>query len=353
MRTNPQSLACSGKRYVRENKGRPDKAEGKVMGYLREPSAAARQDRIATRYMRATRIVPYCFWFVRRRRGFGHVLGACMSACLDTVARGDKLCIRAGPGVAKCSATVEKCFYSSIARLYGKTAGDGFTNRENGAWVSGLWAHTLQRYCSRPFIPGQNDCLVHSVGLGHIGLCVLHLPLWWHVSISLSSSYLATHSLLPQEIPGSTSFNGAVMRSIGVFLGTLNYVAAVAILPNVESAEKCKNITFTVQASATHIIVDEPSKAELSSPANLNAYLQSLPITILNGLPGNRSGTFDLAAVYCVPSLMAKNTTTQLQSPSNFNENPPLQILVHGSTCMSFDLSILSTLPFPSQKASC
>ena len=149
-----------------------------------------------------------------------------------------------------------------------------------------------------------------------------------------------------------TSSKGAVIRSIGVLLGTLHYVAAVAILPTVETAANCKNITFTVQASATHIIVDVPSDTELSSTANLNAYLQSLPVTVLNGVPGNRSGTFDLAAVYCVPSPTTTDTTTLFQSPSDLNEDPPLQILIHGSTCMSFALSALCTLAFPSQNTS-
>lgn len=142
------------------------------------------------------------------------------------------------------------------------------------------------------------------------------------------------------------------MRSIEVLLGTLHYVAAVAILPNVETAENCKNMTFRVQASAIHIIVDTPLDSAFSSTANLNAYLQSLPVTILNGAPGNRSGTFDLAAVYCVPSSLETNTTALFQSPSDLNENPPLQILIHGGSCMSFELSALCTLAFPSQRAS-
>ena len=140
------------------------------------------------------------------------------------------------------------------------------------------------------------------------------------------------------------------MRSIGVLLGTLHYASAIAILPNVEVAENCKNLTFRVQASAIHIIVDTPLDSEFSSTANLNAYLQSLPVTILNGAPGNRSGTFDLAAVYCVPSSTETKTTT-FQSPSDLDKSPPLQILIHGGTCMSFDLSALCTFTFPNQKA--
>ena len=131
------------------------------------------------------------------------------------------------------------------------------------------------------------------------------------------------------------------MRRIGVLLGTLQYAAAVAILPDVETAENCKNLTFTVQSSATNIIVDTPLDSELSSTANLDAYLQTLPVTILNGVPGNRSGIFDLAAVYCVPSSTATNSSTQFESPSDLNEIPPLQILIHGSTCMSFESSAL------------
>ena len=137
------------------------------------------------------------------------------------------------------------------------------------------------------------------------------------------------------------------MRSIGLLLGTIHYVAAVAALPTIETPENCKNMTFTVQASATHIIVDTPSDAELSSTDNLNAYLQNLPVAVLNGVPGNRSGTFELAAVYCVPSSTTSDTTTQFQSPSDSDKNPPLQILIHGSTCMSFELPALHILAFP------
>ena len=145
------------------------------------------------------------------------------------------------------------------------------------------------------------------------------------------------------------------MKSIGVLFGTLHYAAAVAVLPINQNTENCKNVTFTVQASATHIIVDPPSDTELSNTTNLNSYLQSLPVTILNGAPGNRSGTFNLAAVYCVPSSISTDTTTtttEFQSPGTLNESPPLQILIHGSTCMSSDLSVLCTLAFPSQKVS-
>ena len=127
------------------------------------------------------------------------------------------------------------------------------------------------------------------------------------------------------------------MRRVGVLLGTIHYAAAVAIFPDVETAENCKNLTFTVQASATHIIVDRPLDSELSSTAKLDAYLQNLPVTILNGVPGNRSGIFDLAAVYCAPSSTATNSSAQFESPSDLNEIPPLQILIHGSTCMSFE----------------
>ncbi|KAL8787600.1 MAG: hypothetical protein Q9195_007688 [Heterodermia aff. obscurata] len=123
------------------------------------------------------------------------------------------------------------------------------------------------------------------------------------------------------------------MRSIGILLGIIHCVAAVSILTTVETAENCKNITFTVQATATNILVDTPLDSEFSNTATLNAYLQNLPVTVINGVPGNRSGTFDLAAVYCVPSsITSDTTTTEFQSPSDSNGDPPLQILIHGST---------------------
>ena len=118
------------------------------------------------------------------------------------------------------------------------------------------------------------------------------------------------------------------MKTLGFVLAALHCVAAL-VTDAPKYGSSCRNITFTVQASATNIIVDKPSDSDLSSTANVNAYLQALPITVINGLPGKRGGTFKLAGVYCIPQFPASRFEGR-HSPLG---DVPLQILIHGSTC--------------------
>lgn len=116
------------------------------------------------------------------------------------------------------------------------------------------------------------------------------------------------------------------MKTLGVILGALHCVAALTA-PSFGSS--CRNITFTVQAFATNIIVDKPSDSDLSSTDKVDAYLQALPVTVINGLPGKRGGIFKLAALYCIPQFPASHFEGR-NSPIG---DVPLQILLHGSTC--------------------
>ena len=135
------------------------------------------------------------------------------------------------------------------------------------------------------------------------------------------------------------------MRHLAFILAAAHFAAGAAV-PLIIGSERCENITFTVRASATNIIVDKPSDTDLESTENVNAYLQALAVTVINGIPGNRTGTFRLAAVHCLPA----SSTNPFQSQNAPNSNPPLQILVHGATCMKvrFALFSLFTLLFGS-----
>lgn len=120
------------------------------------------------------------------------------------------------------------------------------------------------------------------------------------------------------------------MKRFGFILGTLHCVSAALIAPIAPNfGSSCRNITFTVQASATNIIVDKPLDSDLSSTEKVNAYLQAVPITVINGLPGKRGGTFKLAAVYCSPTSPASRFEGRYSPIGDI----PLQILLHGSTC--------------------
>lgn len=131
------------------------------------------------------------------------------------------------------------------------------------------------------------------------------------------------------------------MKLLGLVLGTLHCVTAALIVPNAPKfASSCRNISFTVQASATNIIVDKPLDSDLSSTEKVNAYLQAVPITVINGLPGKRGGTFKLAALYCIPTFPA----SRFEGRNSPIGDIPLQILLHGSTCKHSRRFIVSYL---------
>ena len=134
------------------------------------------------------------------------------------------------------------------------------------------------------------------------------------------------------------------MRSLGILLCALNSASAI-VLANYSpllAASNCTNITFTVRASATNLLVDQQPNAALDTVAEVDAYLQALPEIIAKGRPGDRTGVFQLAAVYCAPVWLGigyepASATSQLGPPIaadkfSFNASLPLQVLVHGST---------------------
>ena len=134
------------------------------------------------------------------------------------------------------------------------------------------------------------------------------------------------------------------MKSLGIILGSLNAATAI-VLSNYSpllAASNCTNITFTVRASATNLIVDPQPNSALDSVAKVDAYLKAVPETIANGRSGRRTGKFKLAAVYCAPVVLGNDydlasDTSQLAAAVAadkfpFNASLPLQVLVHGST---------------------
>lgn len=134
------------------------------------------------------------------------------------------------------------------------------------------------------------------------------------------------------------------MKRLGILLGSLHSATAI-VLANYSpllAASNCTNITFTVRASATNLIVDQQPNAALDTVSKVDAYLKALPETVASGKPGSRTGVFKVAAVYCAPvwlgnSYEPASDTSQLASAVaadkfSFNASLPLQVLIHGST---------------------
>lgn len=125
-------------------------------------------------------------------------------------------------------------------------------------------------------------------------------------------------------------------KSLGFLLGGLSFATAI-VIPNYNpllASSNCTNITFTVRASAINTIVDQQPNSALDTAAKVDAYLKALPSTIRDGKPGNRSGVFQLAAVYCEPILPENLGSDETTTVVNFSRiySHPLQVLIHGST---------------------
>ena len=87
--------------------------------------------------------------------------------------------------------------------------------------------------------------------------------------------------------------------------------------PNVSPT--CKNLTFTVSASAVNKVIPSPAASILDTQDGVNGFYAELSTLLAKSTNQTRNGTFNLAAIYCSP-------TTQTTKPA------PLQILMHGST---------------------
>ena len=87
----------------------------------------------------------------------------------------------------------------------------------------------------------------------------------------------------------------------------------------------CKNLTFTVQATALNKVIPSPVASTLSTQDGVNAFYASLPKLLAASTNQTRSGTYELAAVYCRPTQHTKHRGSS-------DRNTPLQILLHGST---------------------
>ena len=91
-----------------------------------------------------------------------------------------------------------------------------------------------------------------------------------------------------------------------------------------ESSSHCRYLTFSVQASAVNKVIPSPTASTLSTQNGVNAFYAGLPDLLAAATNQTRSGTYELATVYCQPVSYKK-----------FNERDrkvPLQILLHGST---------------------
>lgn len=90
------------------------------------------------------------------------------------------------------------------------------------------------------------------------------------------------------------------------------------------SSSRCKNLTFTVQATAVNQVIPSPAASTLSTQDGVNAFIAGLPDLLATATNQTRSGTYELATVYCQPESYRK--------ANERDQDAPLQILLHGST---------------------
>lgn len=90
-----------------------------------------------------------------------------------------------------------------------------------------------------------------------------------------------------------------------------------------EGSFLCKNMTFKVQATAVNKVIPSPAAGTLSIQSGVNEFYAGLPALLAVSTNQTRSGTFELAAVYCQPPHQNHNYQSG---------KAPLQILLHGST---------------------
>lgn len=86
----------------------------------------------------------------------------------------------------------------------------------------------------------------------------------------------------------------------------------------------CRNLTFTVQATAVNQLIPSPATSTLRTQDGVNAFYASLPGLLAASAYQTRSGTYDLAAAYCQPR--------PHEGSLKLDQEAPLQILLHGST---------------------
>ena len=86
----------------------------------------------------------------------------------------------------------------------------------------------------------------------------------------------------------------------------------------------CKNMSFTVQATAVNKVIPSPAASILSTQEGVNAFYAGLPGLLSAATNQTRSGSYVLIAVYCQPK--------SYHNPHKPGQNAPLQVLLHGST---------------------
>ena len=125
----------------------------------------------------------------------------------------------------------------------------------------------------------------------------------------------------------SFSFNISVVLFQVLLFTLISSVSTSLLTRNAESDDRsshCKHLTFRVQATAVNKVIPSPAASTLSTRDGVNAFYAGLPDLLATATNQTRSGTYELATVYCQPVSYEK-----------FNEGDrkaPLQILIHGST---------------------
>ena len=108
------------------------------------------------------------------------------------------------------------------------------------------------------------------------------------------------------------------------------YISATPTAPSTVKAgahsgdSHCRNLTFTVQATAVNKVIPSPAASTLRTQDGVNAFFAGLPDLLAASTNQTRSGTYDLAAVYCQPRPHKGSLI--------LDQEAPLQILLHGST---------------------
>ena len=122
-------------------------------------------------------------------------------------------------------------------------------------------------------------------------------------------------------------FNRLLKRSTLAFALSVAFCTRVSsnkIASGNSSSSHCKKLTFTVQATAVNKVIPSPAASTLKTQDGVNAFFAGLPGLLAASTNQTRSGTYELAAVYCPPK--------QHRKPHHLDRDAPLQVLLHGST---------------------
>ena len=91
-----------------------------------------------------------------------------------------------------------------------------------------------------------------------------------------------------------------------------------------DSSSNCKPLILKVHATVVNKVIPSPAASILSTQDGVNAFYVGLPDLLATATNQTRSGTYELATVYCQPVSYRKT--------HKGDRDAPLQILLHGST---------------------